>query len=247
MKPSFTTTLAGITLLFSAISANAIETAPYFVVADDTIAAHLIDEHEQALKAFKQKVDRSGYKQSWRFYHFDDGRHVAFNAQTSHDYESTSGQHWQDVQAHFDEAFLAKNSEVYRKTISHQDYYLMRYVSQLSFEPQEKNDAPLDHIVYVEIQLHRHLVGSIRPALKQWIEKQKANKDAFHFSTYSKQYGANMPTLYLAFHATSFVDFYQRLSRQGVFDPVQLFPDEIKQAIKQYDISLGKYVPEISY
>jgi len=233
----------GMTLLGS--EAHAIQPSPYIVVADDYIAPHKIAEHEDALRAFKVQADKAGYQGSWRFYQFDDGRHVAFSARQSHDHEAQQEAKWQQVADKFDDKFLAENSEVYRDTITHQDFYLMRYNEALSLMPKQQTTQPMSHLVYMEINVHSHT--SITPALSRWIEQQKQTEQPLHFSAYSKQYGSNMPTLYLVFAVDSFPEFYQTLAKKGVFDPVQLFPEDVKKAIKSYTISLAKYLPEISY
>lgn len=241
LLPSLFAIAAGI----ASLQASAIQPSPYFVVADDYIAQHLVTKHETALARFKAKADAVGYKQSWRFYQFDDGRHVAFNAQQSHDYEAQSNEDWEAVAEHFDGEFLAANGAVYQETITKQDFNLIRYSESLSLEPEKASKAPLSHMIFIEIQLHRNAV--IRQSLTDWIAQQKQAKDTLYFSTYSKQYGGQLPTMYLAFHAESFIGFYQKLAKKGVFDPVQLLPEAVKKGISEYRISLAKYLPEISY
>ena len=115
----------------AAIQVAAIEPQPHYIVADDYINQHLVAEHEEALLLFKEKVDEYGYKQSWRFYQFDDGRHVAFNAQQSLDFHAQSDKDWEAVGDKFDPEFLSTNGEVYSRTISKQHVYQMRLQSRL--------------------------------------------------------------------------------------------------------------------
>ena len=112
-------------------------------------------------------------------------------------------------------------------------------------EPEKELKQPLSHMIYVELQFHRNV--KVRDSLIAWIEEQKQSKDKLYFSTFSKRFGSNTPTIYMAFHATSFIDFYKKLEKKGVFDPVQLLPEQVKSGIVEYHISLAKYVPEISY
>ncbi|GAB5382830.1 MAG: hypothetical protein Alis3KO_40750 [Aliiglaciecola sp.] len=236
-----------VTLLvgLNATDASAIVPSPYFVVADDTIAPHLVQDHETALARFKQKADETGYQQSWRFYQFDDGRHVAFNAQKSHDYQAQSDADWAEVAEHFDAEFLASNGAVYTKTITQQDYFLISYRDSMSSEPPEEMKSPYSHMVFVEIQLNRD--ANIRNSFSEWVVTQKKAKTPLYFSTYVKQYGSNLPTIFLVFHSDSIFEFYKNLEQKGVFDPVQLLPQEVKKSISEYRISLAKYLPQISY
>ncbi|MDF2180359.1 hypothetical protein P2G88_19040 [Aliiglaciecola sp. CAU 1673] len=245
MKHLFSKSLIALAAGAYSLSALAIQPSPYYVVADDYIAQHLVHEHEAALKDFKQQADKVGFKDHWLFYQFDDGRHAAFNPQQSHDYQATDEQNWSEVADKFDPEFLKTNGQVYRRTISNQDFLMMRYNEELSLEPDTALAAPLSHMVMVEIDLHMN--ASVKEHLKEWIKQEKQHNDRLHFSAYSKSYGSNLPTLYLAFHASSFIDFYQRLEKRGVFDPVQLLPNDFKEGIKAYKVSLGKHVPEISY
>ena len=229
-------------LCISSFQASAINPNPFYVVADDYIAPHLVEDHEKALVDFKHHVDKNGYKGSWRFYAFDDGRHVAFSKKQSHDYEAQDAKDWQEVADQFPKGFLQDNSSVYRQTITNQDFYLMRYMQELSYN--DGINKPSKNMVWLEIELHR---TPVKHHLKTWIEELKHKHSKLSFSVYGKQYGKNLPTIFVAFHTKSNAAFYQQLEKQGLNDPLRLLPDGLYQGVKSYNISLAKYVPEISY
>lgn len=222
----------------------AITPSPIYAVADDYIAQDIAHEHEEALREFKIRADNHGYRGSWRFYRFDDGRHVAFSKQASQDYQASDNEKWEEVADKFAPEFLEKNGAVYGRTITKQDFFLMRYAEDMSYEPKEHTVEAIPVLFWVEIDLN----GSpVRAALKNWVAQQKEANSALYVSSYSKMYGPNLPTLFMAFHAESIVGFYQQLEKHGTHDPVQLLPTELKAAINEYSISVGKYIPEISY
>lgn len=224
--------------------AAAIKPSPHYVVADDYIAPHLVEDHESALVDFKKIVDKSGYKGSWRFYQFDDGRHVAFNNQESHDYQASNDELWEETAEHFSPEFLAENGAVYSRTITNQDFFMMRYLESLSYEPEKLNAEASPAMIWVEINLFRK---PVREALAKWVEEQKNSKSPLRFSAYSKQYGADLPMIYMVFHAKSIIEFYQELDKLGTHDPVRLLPKKVLEGIDTYRISTAKYIPEISY
>jgi hypothetical protein len=43
------------------------------------------------------------------------------------------------------------------------------------------------------------------------------------------------------------VDWYKVLDKNGTHDPIQWLPLAFRASIKKYEISLAKYLPEISY
>ncbi|BBN81835.1 hypothetical protein PA25_18200 [Pseudoalteromonas sp. A25] len=229
---------------FCAFNVYALSVSNYYLVADDYIAPHLVPQHEQALLEFKREVDKVKYKGSWRFYEFDNGRHVAFSAKKNHDYEQSDQVQWQEVEEKFSEDFLSTNGEVYTKTIVNQDFYLMRYIKELSFGDRSLNAAPSKNLIWLELQLHRK---PVRKYMSEWVKQLKQSKSKLKFSVYSKQYGANLPTLYIVFHCDSIVDFYEMLSQKNLIDPLRLLPQSIYQGVEEYDISVARYLPEISY
>lgn len=115
---------------------------------------------------------------------------------------------------------------------------------ELSFEPDKAKHKDLANFVWMEIQLHRK---PARAHLKKWIEQQKEAKHPFYVSAYSKQYGGNLPTVYLAFQVKTFVEYYQQLEKSGTYDPLTLMPEEFRHAVKLYKVSLARYLPEVSY
>jgi len=229
-------------LCFSSFQASAINPNPYYVVADDYIAPNMVDDHEKALVDFKHHVDKSGYQGSWRFYAFDDGRHVAFSEKQSHDYEAQDAKDWQEVADKFPKNFLQENSAIYRQTIVNQDFYLMRYMQELSYN--DNITKPSGNMVWLEIELHR---TRVKHHLTKWIKELKDNNSDLSFSVYGKQYGKNLPTIFVAFHIQSNAAFYQQLEKQGLNDPLKLLPSGLYEGVKSYNISLAKYLPEMSY
>lgn len=240
--------LAAIAL--NSLSAFAIKPSPYYVVADDFIAPHLVDDHENALRDFKLQVDKNGYKGSWLFYAFDDGRHVAFSSKQSHDYERQDGKNWEQVADKFPNGFLAENSKVYSKTIVNQDFYLMRYLSDLSHERTSSANGANDkssrspYMVWMELELHRL---PVKKHLAEWVKQLKKEKSDIHFSVYSKQYGSRLPSVFVVFHVESIVEFYRKMEANGTHDPLRLLPNTVYEGIERYNVSVAKYIPEISY
>ena len=244
MRNTYTRWLCAVTVGLLSFNLQALPSSPYFIVADDYIAPDMVEEHEQALREFKVQVDKTGYRGSWLFYQFDDGRHVAFSKQASHDFQALNDEKWQEVEDKFDPEFLTQNSAVYSKSIADQDFFMLRHMPELSNEPDIDKKKQLPNFVWMEIQLHRK---PARAHLQKWIEQQKSAKSPFFVSAYSKQYGTNLPTVYLVFHVKSFVEYYQQLDKLGTHDPLTLMPEEFRHAVKHYKVSLAKYVPEISY
>jgi len=237
--------LSFLTIGLLSFNASALEPKPYYVVADDYIAAHLVNDHEKALVDFKKHVDSNGYKGSWRFYAFDDGRHVAFSEKTTHDYQAQDDKNWQEVADKFPKKFLQDNGAVYSKTITNQDFYLMRYMPEISYESnRSKSAGPSKHMIWLQIELHR---VPVKKHITRWVKNLKESQSKLSFSTYGKQYGANLPTIFIVFHVDSLVDFYSMLEKKGTHDPLRLLPEEVYQGVEKYNVSLAKYIPEISY
>ncbi|SFC79381.1 hypothetical protein [Pseudoalteromonas denitrificans] len=236
--------LIAFSLLTISSASHALKPSPYFVVADDYIAPALVKDHEKALVDFKVQADKNGYKGSWRFYAFDDGRHVAFNKQKNHDYEAQDSALWEQVSSKFSKDFLNSNDAVYRKTIVNQNFYLMRHLVELSNEPKSMQYEASPNMVWLELQLLR---VPVKKYLVQWSKDLKKQNSQLHFSVYSKQYGANLPSVFIAFHTTSIVDFYQMMAKKGIHDPIKLLPEKLLEGVEKYNVSLAKYIPEISY
>lgn len=231
-------------LLFVIVTlpARAINPSPFFVVADDYIAQDLVSEHEAALMDFKKVANQVGYKTSWRFYQFDDGRHVAFNKQESYDYKATDAEKWNEVSDKFPEGFLEANGEVYGRTIMRQNFYLINHVPSLSNEPKSSEEA-WPYLVWIELNTD----GTGGGELRSWVSSQKESEEPFYLSTYRNEYPSGDAKYFMVFKASSFQSWYTKLEKLGTHDPIQLLPKEFKVGIKNYEISLAKYIPEISY
>jgi hypothetical protein len=214
-------------------------------MADDYIAAHLVKDHEKALVDFKKHVDKNGYKGSWQFYAFDDGRHVAFSNKQKQDYQAQDDKDWQEVAEKFPQGFLKDNDAVYSKTIANQDFHMMRYLPDLSYGSNKKSiEQPSKYMVWLTIELHR---VPVKAHIKKWVKQLKTSGSDLNFSIYSKQYGANLPTIFIAFHVDSLADFYKNMENKGMHDPLRILPNEVYQGVEKYKVSLAKYLPEISY
>jgi len=226
-------------------NAFAIKPSPYYLVADDYIAPHLVLDHEKALIDFKKHVDKNGYKGSWRFYSFDDGRHVAFSEKQHQDYQAQDDKDWQEVADKFPDGFLEENGSIYSKTIANQDFHMMRYLPELSYDSTNQViKEPSKNMVWLEIELHR---VPVKAHIEKWVKQLKQSKSDLNFSIYSKQYGANLPTIFIAFHVNSLAGFYKMLESKDLHDPLRLLPSEVYQGVEKYNVSLAKYIPEISY
>lgn len=227
-----------------ALPAIAVSPSPFFAVADDYIHPHLIEQHEEALREFKLRADRHEYEGSWRFYHFDDGRHIAFSGNDSSDFDSAWNAQWEKVAEKFDANFLAENGEVYTKTIAKQNFFQIRYLPHYSHINNDNQNDAMETMVWIELQLKREYD---RDAFKQWVAEQKEKHPTQYFAVFSKLYGSNTPTTYIALEVKSATDYYKNLAKQGTHDWVTLLPEAFKKGIAQYDISIATYLPDISY
>jgi len=223
----------------------AIKPNPYYLVADDYIAPHMVEAHENALIDFKNKVDDNGYKGSWLFYSFDDGRHMAFSKKEKQDYKAQDDKDWQEVADKFPKGFLQENGAIYSKTIANQDFYLMRYLPDLSYNNNSSaNEQPSKYIVWLEIELHR---VPVKEHIKKWVKQLKETDSHLRFSIYGKQYGANLPSIFIVFHTDSLPEFYKMMEQKGLHDPLRLLPNDVYQGVENYRVSVAKYMPIMSY
>jgi len=237
--------LTVLTFSLYSITTLAITPNPYYLVADDYIAPHMVGAHEDALIDFKNKADDIGYNGSWLFYSFDDGRHMAFSKKEQQDYKEQDDKDWQAVANKFPKGFLQENGSIYSKTITNQDFYLMRYLADLSYDSNRKTkEQPSKHIIWLELEMHR---VPVKEHIKNWVEKLKKTNSHLRFSIYSKQFGANLPTIFIVFHTDSLPDFYKMMEQKGIHDPLRLLPKYVYQGVEKYRVSLAKYLPTMSY
>ena len=223
---------------------------PYLLVYDDSITPGFKEKHLEALKEFKQVKEKTDYPASYAFFDMDNGHIPALHPVPGPDYHAFENESWEKHAKEFDGKFIAKNSLVYQKSISAQNYYLLELKPELSYQA-DFSYTELPYLVWQEFDIVATQPGN-QQVIELLAELKKLDESVhspLHYRDYSKQHGPHLPILMVMYFASDKADFDNAMIKTkslrgekgaaliSKLNPLRQLLDETK----------GLFLPAISY
>lgn len=234
-----------------AFSSNlAAQPSPYVAVYDDIIAAGKVQLHLDALAEFKQAKAQTDYASSYTFYRLGARRIPALHPVATLEFTAQADASWEAMKRPFDADFLATNGEVYERTVEAQEFYVMQYQPELSYQAEFEPSA-WPYLVWKEFDVigTEPGRGAAIKALTELSQLDAEVESPLRYRVYRKRHGPGLPVISILYYAASRADF-DRASEQvenlrGEAGVALL--GELSRHSKLLRESGGLYIPEISH